>query len=531
MEKKSSKLRFLMWIIGALLLVWAVICYFSESGGLAIRNVTSLILAAGGVGAFILPWFWAQSRRFRWITVGVVVALLVVAASVLELRQTSGSLMPRFALRWERTPDERLNPVKPDRNAENVVDLATTSEQDFPQFLGPDRTNRVSGRGLSADWSNYPPQLKWRRSIGAGWSSFVAVNGFAVTMEQRGESEYVTCYEIATGKPRWAHRETTRHATVLGYIGPRSTPTIYDGRVYSLGATGILCCLDGATGKPVWTKNTFDLAGMSQADAERYVAWGRSCSPLIVDDKVVVSIGGADPDNLISLAAFDALTGEVIWKGANYQASYASPALITLAGERQIVVVNQDYVTGHDPNSGQVLWEFDWAGRSNANANTSQALAATDDSIFVSKGYGKGAGVYRLIRGDDGQWQSPQELWQNNSLKTKFSNVAIRDGYAYGLDDKRLSCVRVADGKKMWKQQQYGYGQTIMVDDYILVAGEMGELALVAVDPQQFRELGRVQVLNAQTWNTPCLYGRTMLLRNSEEVVCYELPGTDSTSP
>jgi outer membrane protein assembly factor BamB len=229
------------------------------------------------------------------------------------------------------------------------------------------------------------------------------------------------------------------------------------------------------------------------------------------------------------LAAYDAESGQPIWMSGKQQVSYASPAMGILLGKRQVLIVNESSVTGHDPDSGEILWEFDWPGKSNTRASVSQALAVGDDLVFVSKGYGAGAALYRMSKNADGVWQPPQQVWMNKTLKTKFSNVSLHEGFVYGLDDRVLSCVRLVDGQRMWKQQRYGYGQTLLVDDLILVAAENGELALVQASPDDFRELSRIRVLGGQTWNNPCLYGRMLLLRNAEEAVCYELPGITDT--
>ncbi len=133
----------------------------------------------------------------------------------------------------------------------------------------------MTGVRLARDWQARPPRLVWRHEIGAGWATFAAVNGFALTMEQRGDEELVTCYEVATGTLRWFHALPSRHQTVMGGVGPRATPTIRDGRVYALGATGILRCLDGATGQPVWTEDLLARIGITPDEDLSGIAWGR----------------------------------------------------------------------------------------------------------------------------------------------------------------------------------------------------------------------------------------------------------------
>ena len=192
------------------------------------------------------------------------------------------------------------------------------------------------------DWVADPPRLLWRQPIGAGWSSFAVVGHFGVTQEQRGEDELITCYNIDDGKLAWSHATPVRFDEKLAGIGPRSTPTIFEGRVYTMGAMGNLDCLDGATGKVIWQHDV-----LAENDA-LLPKWAKSCSPLVHENKVIVSAGGS---NGKSLVAYDATTGSEVWSGGDSLSSYSSPTVLTLAGVPQIVIVNQSSVAA--ARSGQ----------------------------------------------------------------------------------------------------------------------------------------------------------------------------------
>jgi outer membrane protein assembly factor BamB len=349
------------------------------------------------------------------------------------------------------------------------------------------------------------------------------VNGFALTMEQRGDSELVTCYEVATGQLVWSHAERTRHSTTLGGIGPRSTPTIDSGKVFTLGATGTLLCLDGATGEVLWRDNLLHRYGVDAEEDAQSVAWGRSASPLIVDELLVVPAGGPAAGPPVSLVAFEKDTGELLWEGGRRQVSFSSPTLATLAGVRQIISVNQDYVSGHDLRNGELLWETAWPGKSNADANVSQPVAISADHLFLSKGYGVGAALFQVTR--DNSAFRLREIWRNNRvLKTKFTNVVVQDGYAYGLSDGILECVRLQDGRRQWKRGRYGHGQLLGVGDLLLVQTEAGQVAMVEASPARFHEIASLPALSGKTWNNPCLYKSYLLVRSAEEACCFELP-------
>jgi outer membrane protein assembly factor BamB len=491
-----------------------------EQGNL---NVIKFVLGLVAVITLVV-WFLAfsaYSRGLRGSVAGILFLSLALAIACVRIEQVSGDLEPTFAFRWQPRVDQRLAKPVADTAA---VDLQTTTPADFPQFLGPRRDARLTGIRLNRDWQANPPRLVWRREIGAGWSTLAAVNGFAVTLEQRGDDELVTCYEVATGRPRWFHAVVARHQTVLGGIGPRSTPTIDQGRVYALGATGILRCLDGATGQPIWTENLLARLGVTPEEDLSAIAWGRANSPLIVDGLVVVPLGGRTTPPRISLIAFDKVTGRMAWMGGDCQASYSSPVLTTLAGRRQILIVNQDFVSGHDPATGHTLWKHDWPGSSSNSANVSQAVPVPPDRVLLSKGYGGGAKLLQISRrGEDGELEVT-EVWSNSRvLRTKFSNVVRHGDHVYGLSDGILECVELASGRRVWKQGRYEQGQILGVEDLLLVQAESGEVALVEATPSGHRELGRFAALDGQTWNNPSLYGRYLLVRNAEQAACYEL--------
>jgi outer membrane protein assembly factor BamB len=470
-------------------------------------------------------WFFFRSGYSTGLRRGGLIAtlgLIVATVATVRVESFSGSLIPTLKFAWTKAHDETLGELATNDGA--GVDLLTTSPLDFPQFLGPQRNQVVTGANLSHDWSATPPQEIWRREVGAGWSGFAVVNGFAVTMEQRGEQELVTCYAVDRGEPQWSSSVHSRHKTPLGFLGPRSTPTIHNGRVYAQGAAGILRCLDGANGKTIWQRDFFAEIGMTQSEAERAVAWGRANSPLVVDDKLIVAVGGPSEGQSVNVAALDLETGETIWEGSDQQISYASPITGDLLGTEQIVVTNERSVSGHDLQSGEELWEFSRPGNSGMDANCSQPIIVDSSHVLASKGYGMGAEMIQLTRSDAGEWQATSAWSNRRILKTKFSNVSVVGDYAYALDDGVLCCADVNTGERMWKKGRYKYGQILAADDLLLVLGEFGELALVEASPTEYRELGRIQVLEGQTWNTLCLTGNRLLVRNAKEAACYELP-------
>ncbi|NLX54031.1 MAG: PQQ-binding-like beta-propeller repeat protein [Planctomycetaceae bacterium] len=490
----------------------------------ATANVLTMILAFVVVIALVARMSLRRGahRVTRWLSIGGVL-LAILAASTLRIDRVSGRLVPRLTWRWSVKPDQLLD--SPVIDAREPVDMRTTTPGDFPQFLGPRRNLVVTGVALARDWTTYRPRQLWRQPIGAGWSGFTAVNGFAVTMEQRGPEELVTCYEVTTGRLRWAHAWAARYETMSGGVGPRSTPTIADGLVYALGATGVLRCLDGATGALVWSDDILQRFDLTPEEDLQAVTWGRSASPLVVEDLVIVPHGGPRNGPWCSLCAYDKRTGAVRWTGGQWQVSYASPSLARLCGVLQVLSVNQAAVSGHRLEDGEVLWSYPWPGKSTADATVPQAVVVSDNRLLLSKGYGVRARLLELMLSAAGAWQVT-EVWAKPVLKTKFTNVAIQDQFAYALSDGILECVEVDTGRRRWRDRRgnYGPGQILLVGDVILVQAESGEVVMVEANPDQLVELSRIPALTDQTWNNLCLYDHYLLVRNSVEAACYDLP-------
>jgi outer membrane protein assembly factor BamB len=503
----------------------------------AVRNIITLILAFAALVSLVL-WFVRESGHapaLKQMVFGGLLGLVVVAAGVLRIERVSGDLVPEFNWRWAPSRD-RLLP-KPEQGEANPrqADAAgawAASAQDFPRFLGPAGDAGLPGPALVADWQATPPRELWRRPIGAGWSGFATTAGHAATLEQRGDEEIVSCLALADGVQTWAVPIRGRHETVLGGVGPRSTPTIRDGVVYATGATGWLHAIDGPTGRVMWRKNVLDDLGIDADKHTAAVAWGRSGSPLVTDTLVIVPGGGPleAGGGAVSLVAYDRVTGERRWTGGDEQISYASPDLVTIAGREVVLTVNEGSVAAHDPETGVRLWSFSWPGHSNSDASCSQPRVLADGRIFISKGYGIGAAVFGVAAepGPGAAEAGPavfRPVWsQPGFLKTKFTNVVVHDGHAYGLSDGILECVRLADGRRMWKGGRYGQGQVLRVGAHLIVQAESGEVVLVDCAPAGHAVRARLAALDGQTWNNPAVVGDRLLVRNAAEAACYALP-------
>jgi outer membrane protein assembly factor BamB len=298
--------------------------------------------------------------------------------------------------------------------------------------------------------------------------------------------------------------------SAFGGPGPRATPTIFGGRVYTVGATGLLDCLDGATGKTIWNVNILE-----DNESQAVASHGVCGSPLIVDDRVIVCPTGA---NGISLAAYECESGKRVWQGGKHQASYGSPLLTDLGGVRQILLNNSFGVAGHDAATGKVLWSFEWTNGERTNCSQTLANVPSPGQVFISTGYGQGCALLHIESAD----KPPEKLWDNRFMKTKFTTAVFRDGYFYGLDEGILESMDAKTGQKRKKGGRYGHGHILLAGDLLIVQAENGEVVLVEANPG-LKELGRSPALSGKTWNNPALAGKYLLVRNDHEAACLEL--------
>lgn len=510
---KEKKVRWwpavIVLVLNVLITAWIWWVYDS----IRQNKVTNTFLLEFITVLLLLVWmlfFSGLKLKIRLACFTVVVFSITLFFTLFQVREVSGDLMPIFEWRWERTADDhRLNTRAQADISSIAIAIDRISYQDYPQFLGLKRNAVVEGIELVQDWESQPPKEIWKQTIGAGWSAFAVKGNLAITQEQQGEQEMVVCYELKTGRVLWTHSDKARFETVIGGIGPRATPTIVADRVYSLGATGILNCLDLKSGGRLWSTNILEENNAKMPE------WGVSCSPLLLDSLVVVCPGGREGR---SLAAYHKDSGEIIWTNDNAKAGYSSPMIATIADSRQILIFNKSHVAAHQPITGEILWNFPWPGGTQIVA---QPVVLPGNRVLISTGYGVGSKLLKIQK--QNSTFTPSLLWESKRLKAKFTNVVHRDGFVYGLDDGILVCIDLINGERRWKRGRYGHGQLILVGALLLISTEKGDIALVRASPEGYNEVAYMPAIEGKTWNNPALAAPYLLVRNSEEAACYEL--------
>ena len=390
-------------------------------------------------------------------------------------------------------------------------EMARGARVEWAGFRGPNRDSVIRGVHINTDWSAAPPVELWRKPIGPGWSSFAVDGDVMYTQEQRGENEIVAAYKVSTGEPVWHHRDPVRFYESNAGPGPRGTPTIAGGRVYAMGATGIVKALDARTGAKIWSRNAATDTGQAVPD------WGFASSPLVIDDLVIVAAAG-------QLIAYDAATGDQRWIGESGGSGYSSPHLFTIDGVAQVLLMRGSRTISVRPKDGTLLW--DHRGGPPATSMLQPALMPEGDVLLANGDAMGGLGMrrVRLTHGADG-WKV-EERWHSRGLKPYFNDFVVHKGHAYGFDGSILSSINLADGERKWKGGRYGNGQMLLLadQDVLLITSEDGELVLVSATPDKFTEITRIPALNGKTWNHPVIVRDLLLVRNGEEMVAFRLP-------
>ena len=458
----------------------------------------------------LVVWAVSTRRLSNSLRRASLVATIVLTCAAFLLIRTGGLTAEfdnDFHWRWTKTPEEQLLVQQRDEPTAPVPALAAVKTgADWPGFRGANRDGIVRGVRIETDWSKSPPVELWRRPIGPAWSSFAVSGDLFYTQEQRGNEEVVACYNVTTGKPVWRHGDPVRFWESNAGAGPRGTPTLSGGRVYTVGGTGLVNALDATNGKVVWSRN-------AASDTKSKVpTWGFSSSPLVVGDIVVIAMSG-------KLAAYDIATGEPRWFGPDGGWGYSSPHLITINGVPQILLLGSTGAISVSPTDGKQLWQHVLP----EGARIVQPGVTAEGDVLTHDGESSYMRRIAIAQGPGG-WTST-ERWNTVGLNPYFSDFVIHKGHALGFAGSSIACINLADGELKWKGGSFGHGQLVLLadQDLLVVLSEHGEVALVSATPDQFKELARIPAIKGKTWNHPVVAGDVLLVRNSEEMVAFRL--------
>ena len=390
--------------------------------------------------------------------------------------------------------------------------------QDWPQFLGPNRNGSTSVTNLAAQWPREGPPVVWQRKVELGFAGPVVSGGKLILIHRIENKEIVECLEAKSGNELWKADYPTSYVDQFGHDpGPRATPAISDGRVYTFGAEGMLACWSLADGKKQWsaaTKNDF---------GARLGFFGLACSPLVEGDAVILSVGGR---NGAGIVAFDKATGKVLWKTSGDEASYASPVAATIGGKRVTFVLTREALECLNPLDGKSIFRYAWRPAMRASVSGATPLVV-GDQIFISACYDKGATLLRFKEA------GPQEIWSSEeALSSHYATAVHREGFLYGFDGRAdpgfepgpsLRCVELATGKVRWSESGLKAGTVTLAGDELLVLTGQGELLKAPATPNGFKPSARSQILGLEVRAHPALADGLFYARSKEKLVCVDL--------
>jgi outer membrane protein assembly factor BamB len=513
-------------LLGIAVFVGIAVAFLADKPTLVLLLMPGLplVMTAWAIGLFVMR-HWRPKPR-QWALAG---AICLVWAPFLLVRTqgVGGDFQPELAWRWTLTPEQKYL-LDLDRTGKPLSGTGsrhglTLGPDDWPGFRGSNRDGTLRDVRIATNWQISPPKLLWRRRIGPAWSSVAVVGDRLFTQEQRGQQEAVVCLDTAKGRTLWSHLDTARHEDGQGGAGPRATPTFAAGRVFALGATGLLNCLDAETGECLWSRNIAVDAGTNVP------VWGFSSSPLVVDQVVVVFAGSESSASEKTLLAYRTDSGQLAWSAAGGKYSYSSPQLVSLGDKSQVLFVSDRGLCAFDPVSGAVLWRHPTSGAQIGIPLSVQPRAVGGNRILFDAGADIGTALIHL-NDAAGTWTAEQ-VWVSRQLKPSFNDFVVHGDAVYGFDGRMFTCLDLHSGKRRWKDGRYGSGQVLLLSaqPLLVVVTETGEVVLVAANPDEHHELARFQALSGKTWNHPVLAHGRLYVRNAEEIACYELRLTGSS--
>ncbi|MFN0054672.1 MAG: PQQ-binding-like beta-propeller repeat protein, partial [Planctomycetales bacterium] len=430
--------------------------------------------------------------------------------------------------------------------------------EDWAEFLGPRGTGISGETGMLDKWPKEGPPVLWKKVIGEGYAA-PSVRGNRLVLFHRpltkrglsGPEEVVECLEADTGKPVWRYAYDTDFQDPYGYNGgPRCTPLLTADRCYTFGAEGMLTCLDLEKGEKVWQRNT------AREFRSPAAFFGVGSTPILVDDLLIVMVGGHPRSGMV---AFDAATGKTKWEGVGPEsfpnapmriepdrppvklASYATPLPTNIHGRNLVLCLMRPGLVAVDPQTGSVQFSYWFRSPGRDSVNAARPLVI-GDQVFLSAAYETGAALLKVHP----EGKQVEEVWRDvDAMQNHWTTSIHHNGYIYGFSGRHqpgstFRCIELATGKVMWQTKDdnefdepdpkaglgktppkyYGRGSAVLCEGQFIVQGETGLLALVELNPKEFREISRVQFpeLGYPCWTAPVLSRQRLYLSGAREL-------------
>lgn len=392
-----------------------------------------------------------------------------------------------------------------------ALGFAAIQAEDWPRFRGAGFDGKSTEKGWLGTWPGGQPKQVWKKSVGTGFSSVAIASGRLYTAGNSGKQETIYCLDAGTGEPVWSHSYVEELDPKYYEGGPSATPTVDGNFVYSVSKTGRTLCLDAASGKVVWERALAKELGVAAP------TWGFAGSPHVEGDLLILNMGSHG-------VAVKKLSGETAWLSGKDAAGYGTPVPFTTDGKRGIAIFGAKNVFTIEPQTGAVFWSFPWKTEYEVN---SADPVVSGSLMFVSSGYGSGAGVVRFDSG------TPVKVWENKEVRAHFASGIAIGNYVYAVDgqggdkDSRLKCLELSSGKVQWASPTAETGNLTSADGRLIWLTGRGEIVVVEAKPDKYTEVVRAQVTGGKCWTVPVLAGGRLYVRNAQGViVCVDMKGT-----
>jgi outer membrane protein assembly factor BamB len=393
--------------------------------------------------------------------------------------------------------------------------ISSQAQTDWLQWGGPTRNFVSTSKGLAPSWPASGPKQLWTRPLGQGHSSILVSGNTLYTMYSQGEQEVVIALAADTGKTIWEYKYDAPTAG-MNYkegLGPHSTPLLVGDRLFTVGAIGKFQALDKKTGKVLWSHDLWKEYGGTK------MGRGYSCSPLLYKNTIIITLGGQGQ----TLIAFNPNDGAVVWKNQSLDMSPASPIIINVDGQDQLVAFLGKVIAGVDPNNGELLWSHphvtDWG------LNISTPVWGNDNLLFVSSAYSGGSRVLKLAQA--GGKTSVTELWFNNRLRIHHGTAIRLGDYIYGssgdFGPSFFCAINVKTGEITFQDRSFPKINSLYADGKLIILDEDGNLVLATVSPAGLNVISKVSLMRNLAWTAPTLAGTKLYIRDRQTIMAVDL--------
>ena len=372
---------------------------------------------------------------------------------------------------------------------------------DWPHWRGADYDGISKETGFDAASLNDDTKPLWEAEIGIGFSSVTVSFGRAYAMGNVGKkTDVVWCFDAQTGKEIWKHEYPEKLNPKYYEGGPGATPTVADGKVYTISKVGRIFCLDAATGKIVWDKQV----------EPKPPTWGFAGSAVIQDNMAVFNVGSAG-------LALNKDDGSIIWQNGEGASGYASAVPYTKDGRKCFALFGCKHIFGLDAATGKELWKAEWATKHDVNASDPVIY---NDYFFVASGYNRGCGLFNVTG------STATKLYDNKNMRSQLSGPVLIDGDLYGIDENQLVCMNFMTGEVKWKERKIGKGSLMAADGKLIVLSDKGALYFAEPSPQAFKPISSAKILSGKCWTMPVLANGKIYTKSAKgHMVCIDVSG------